>query len=735
MKMPRNRWVLTFAIAVVLGAGVAATVFWRNQSVPESYRSHRSEFLQMAKTLSAGSNTWFGSRQIDDVRRQINHPEVQPAQAFNLYASLSFHLLRLGHTDEGVREIEAGYALAARHGLTIPGDMHAWRAVAYLRQAEVNNCIQRHNRDCCIFPLQGGGVHSVKESARQATRHYLAYVESRPNDLGGHWLLNILAMALGEYPEGIPEQYRIPPSAFESEYDIGRFTDIAPALGVDTFNLCGGAMAEDFDNDGWLDLVTSTGDPAGPIVFYRNLGNGQFQDDSASSRLNDQLGGLNCLAADYDNDGDMDILVLRGAWLFDDGLMRNSLLRKNSDGTFQDVTREAGLAEPAYPTQAAAWGDFDNDGDLDLYVGNESRMEIKNDLADFPSQLFINNGNGTFTDVAKTAGVTNDRYAKGVSAGDYDNDGDLDLYVSNVTRNRLYRNNGDGTFEDVAEQAGVVEPRGRSFATWFFDYNNNGWLDLFVAAFDCSIRDIAADYLGRPHTGVTPRLYRNDRNGRFSDVTRDVGLAHPYLPMGANFGDLDNDGYLDVYLTTGDPDFTTLMPNVMLRNNRGASFQNVTTSGGFGHLQKGHGVAFADFDHDGDQDIYNQLGGFYPGDKFRNTLYLNPGHGNRFLFIDLVGTTSNRRGVGARINLTVNTPNGQSTFHRAVGSVSSFGGSPLRQEIGLGDATAVKRVEVYWPTSNTRQVFTDIPLDTGIRITEGREKLDSIVLRSVRLGS
>ena len=221
----------------------------------------------------------------------------------------------------------------------------------------------------------------------------------------------------------------------------------------------------------------------------------------------EQLGGLNCIGGDYDNDGDVDLLVLRGAWLFDDGQIRNSLLRNNGDAGargFTDVTREAGLAEPARPTQAAVWGDFDNDGDLDLFVGNESRLETGPPVGNFPSQLFDNNGDGTFTDIAASAGVTNNRYCKGVAGGDFDNDGDLDLYVSNLGVNRLYRNNGNGTFSDVARRAGVMEPDGRSFAPWFFDYDNDGWLDLWVGAYDAKVQDVAADYLGLPGCSASP---------------------------------------------------------------------------------------------------------------------------------------------------------------------------------------------------------------------------------------
>jgi hypothetical protein len=635
-------------------------------------------------------------------------------------------LLREGRTEEAVAEVDKLFNAASR----VPGmldqlsGLYRLRGLAYLRQAEVENCVRRHNADCCLFPLEGGGVHTVSGPAEQARASYLSFLRVNPDDLSVLWLLNVTAMAVGTYPDGVPEQFRIPPEALESERKVARLTDVAGRLGIDTFNQCGGSIAEDFDGDGLLDIVTSTIDPEGPLTYYRNKGDGTFDDLSSESRLDDQLGGLNIVVGDCDDDGDVDVLVLRGAWLLEDGRIRNSLLRNNGDGTFTDITREAGLAEPAAPTQAAAWGDFDNDGNLDLYVGNESRLELDQGgpTGDYPSQLFRNNGDGSFTDVAADAGVTNDRYSKGVTAGDFDNDGDTDLYVSNIGPNRLYMNQGDGTFLDVAAEAGVLEPIGRSFVPWFFDYDNDGWLDLFVGGYAADIGDVAADYLGLPHDGQLPRLYRNNGDGTFRNTTTEAGLDRPFLPMGANFGDLNNDGWLDIYLTTGEPSYEAIMPNVMLLNDGGRRFLDVSRSAGLGHLQKGHGVSFADLDNDGDQDLYHQLGGFYSGDAFHNALFLNPGHGNRFLSVRPVGRDSPRSAYGARISVVVDTPTGERSIHRAVGSVSSFGGSTVRQEIGLGDATAIRSLEVRWPINGTVQRFHDVPLDSFLEITEGRRR-------------
>lgn len=697
-----------------------------------------AEFAAIAEQLHTAPNGFYEQGVRERLRQQQADSTDDAAAWLQTTYELINRQLQDGDTEAALQEVDAMFDVLERSPEYLEREptFHLLRALVHLRRAEVENCVKRHNAQCCLFPLAAGGVHSERGPATEAKAAYLAFLQKRPGDLRARWLLNLTCMALGEYPDGVPEQFRIPVDTYDSTTDIGRFPDIAPSLGLDTFNLCGGSVVDDIDGDGRLDVVTTTIDPLGPMTYHRNNGDGSFEDRSGAAGLDQQLGGLNLFAADYDNDGDLDLFVTRGAWMYDEGRIRNSLLRNEGDGTFTDVTWTAGLAEPSAPTQVAAWADFDNDGLLDLFVGNESRADItkfaanENIEGDYPSQLFHNNGNGTFTDIATEAGMTNDRYAKGVTAGDYDNDGDMDLYISNIGKNRLYRNNGNLTFTDVAPARRVTEPDDRSFVPWFFDYDNDGWLDLFVTAYDAELDDIAADYMGLEHNATAPVLY-NNRNGRFKNVTTRSGLNRPMLPMGANFGDLDNDGWLDMYITTGKPDFESLMPNVMLRNDGGNRFEDVTRTGGFGHLQKGHGVGFADIDDDGDIDIYHQVGGFYPGDAFHNALFENPGHGNHFVKMQLTGTTSNRDANGARIMVIADTPDGSREFHRAVGSVSSFGGSPRRQHIGLGDASAIDRIEITWPASGTVQILEGVPLDSNILITEGQDGFTPLLVEPI----
>ncbi len=277
----------------------------------------------------------------------------------------------------------------------------------------------------------------------------------------------------------------------------------------------------------------------------------------------------------------------------------------------------------------------------------------------------------------------------------------------------------------------------RSFATWFWDFDNDGHLDLFVTNYNWSEGNLAAvvrSALGHADPVDRPSLYKGDGHGRFEDVAAARGLTETILPMGSNFGDLDDDGWLDFYLGTGYPDYDGLMPNRMFRNDAGTRFVDVTFSGGFGHLQKGHGVAFGDLDNDGDQDVFEEMGGFFQGDRYGNTLYENPGFGHKWLAVELEGRRSNRAGVGARIRVDFVEAGRTRSVWRWVGSGGSFGANPLRQNIGLGGAERIVRLEVHWPTSGTTQVFDNVPRDRLVRVVEGVKELTVVRLQRLHLG-
>jgi tetratricopeptide (TPR) repeat protein len=428
----------------------------------------------------------------------------------------------LGDMSNATEQWEAAYRYAQSKLPQLLPLLDDILGIAYLHQAEIENDVYHNPGDRCLFPIRPGMRYTHPASSEKAVQHFLQFLEKAPEDIEARWLLNVAEMTLGNYPDAVPPKYLIPPSLFASAETVGRFTDVAPEAGLNLFAMSSGVVVDDFDNDGLLDVITSSLEACAPMHFFHNNGDGTFTDRTAAAGLSNQLGGLNLIAADYNNDGCLDVLVLRGAW--EPLPQRKSLLRNNCDGTFTDVTAASGLAKPATNTQAAVWADINNDGLLDLFVANEHGA----------SQLFLNKGNGTFEDISHSAGIDRVEFSKGVAAVDYDGDGYVDFYVSNISnkgRNFLYHNNHDGTFTEVAEEAGVPGT-GKSFAAWFFDYDNDGWQDLFVAGYNRSVEENLKTYLSMPHNWGTLKLYRNLGNGTFRDVTGETGLDKVFMPMG-----------------------------------------------------------------------------------------------------------------------------------------------------------------------------------------------------------
>lgn len=594
--------------------------------------------------------------------------------------------------------------------------------VAHLRKGELDNCVHNHNAETCIFPLSKQAQHKLTAGSSAAVRYFKSFLSKRPDNLEVRWLLNLAMQTLGyaDFPVRSASAGGLKKSAGK---DAGapRFPDVAAQVGVDRISGAGGTMLDDFDNDGFNDVIISSVDACESLKFWRNNGDGTFSDQTDKAGLGDQIGGINCIQTDFNNDGWLDIFVMRGGWEF---AMRNSLLKNNGDGTFADVTEASNLLSGEHRTHSAAWADFDNDGWLDVFVAHEET----------PSQLFRNRGNGTFEDVTRKAGVGRTAFSKGSTWGDYDNDGFADLYVSNYGgENFLYRNLGNGGFEEIGAKLGVNKPL-MSFPTWFFDYDNDGWLDLFVASFVPSVTEVARGFLGLPPQAETMKLYHNNGKGGFEDVTAAVGLAKVVPTMGANFGDFDNDGFLDVYLGTGAPSYAALMPNFAFQNLGGKSFADVTAAMGTGHLQKGHGVGFGDLDNDGDQDLYVNVGGFIPGDKYNKALFANPTGKSNWISIKLVGTKSNRAAIGAKIKLTLIDATGKQSFrYKEVSSGGSFGASPLTQHFGLGKNQKIAELELQWPGSKTRQVFRDVAANQFIEIKESAAEYRTLQRKSFTL--
>lgn len=610
-------------------------------------------------------------------------------------------------------------------------------ALAYLRIGEQQNCINTHTSESCVLPIQGEGVYKMTSGSESAIKVFERILKVSPDDVQSRWLLNLAYMTLGKWPQEVPKQYLIPESVFKSKGNI-RFRDIAIPLGLDVRGISGGVCLDDFDNDGNIDLFVTSYGLRDQCRFFKNNGDGSFAERTKEANLTGIVSGLNTIHADYDNDGDRDILILRGAWLVG-GTHPNSLLRNNGDGTFSDVTIEAGLLS-FHPTQAADWADFDGDGWLDLYIANETQ----NPKNPHPCELYRNNGNGTFSNIAEQVGMNFTGFFKAATWGDINNDQRPDLYISNLYGdNKLLVNRGgtsptDWKFEDIAKKSGAVGSQ-HSFPSFFFDYDNDGLDDIFCSDFSIDPKEpgpqpYIMELLGKQPPGDWICLYHNKGNERFSNVSRQAGLNSITYGMGNSFGDLDNDGWPDIYLGTGKPDLTSLIPNRMFHNVNGQRFEDISMNG-FGQIQKGHGVAFGDIDNDGDQDIYVVVGGAFEGDLSNNILLENPGNSNHWITIFCEGKTCNRDAVGAKIKVTTLQKSGaKRTVWATVGTGGSFGSSSLRQELGLGQAAKIESIEVTWPKPGLpKSVFSNVPMDGFVKLVEGASTAETLQLGKTEL--
>lgn len=655
----------------------------------------------------------------------------------------NYELLSSGKTDEvakNITEVIKGENGLLDGAIKEPGykPLYDLLAVNYLRMGELQNCLTNHNASSCIVPLNQEALHKNKTGSEKAMEIYSIILAQFPDDIQSRWLMNIAAMTLGKYPDGVDKKWQIPVSAFEKpKTGVKPFTDVAIPLGLDREGLAGGACIEDFTGDGYPDVFCSSYGLYDNVKFFVNNGDGTFKDATESAQLKGITGGLNCKQADYNNDGFMDMLVLRGAWLDVGGEWPNSLLKNNGDGTFSDVTMEAGMLSFC-PTETATWADFNGDGLLDVYVANENNAKNM-----FPCELWMNKGNNKFENVAKQCGLDgNFGWVKGAVFSDFNNDGRPDLYLSLIGgNNKLFMNRGGSgsnwKFENIAEKAGVTKPV-NSFPVAVFDYNNDGFTDIFCTDFDLGrLNKVGEDagryYLGMPAVCEMPKLYRNNGDETFTDVTKEMGLNRMTYSMGLNFGDIDNDGWTDIYCGTGAFDFTSLMPNLMFRNVEGKRFEDITMNG-FGHLQKGHGISFGDIDNDGDQDVYETMGGAYMGDKANNLLFMNPNEGN-FVCIQLQGKTVVRSAMESRVKVNVIRANGDKrSIYQTVSNGGTFGANSMQLEIGLGDAKSIESVEVFWEKPGfPSSTFTGLEPNSFFTLTEGETKAKAQSRKKVAL--
>jgi hypothetical protein len=500
------------------------------------------------------------------------------------------------------------------------------------------------------------------------------------------------------------------------------FTDATKGAGIRFVHLKGntgpatileeagpGVCVIDFDSDGWPDIYFAGG-VAGHNVLYRNNHDGTFADVTAKAGVGGNAYGLGCVAGDYDNDGHPDLYVTQYG--------KNILYRNNGDGTFTNVTAKARVDGTDFGTQfhtGATFFDYDKDGFLDLYAGGyvafgpDTQQTCKLGAGEesscppsvyrgSPAVLYRNNRDGTFTNVTKQAGIFQPKGKNlSVQAADYDNDGWPDLLVANDgVEAYLYHNEHNGKFQEVALTSGVaLSGDGLIMAAMcisFGDYDNDGSLDLYISDFQ----------------NVPDHVWRNDGHAFFDDVSVRTGVAAAtknVLSFGGGFFDYDNDGWLDLFIANGHvyqavENYKQI--NSLFHNNGAGKFIEITKSAGpaFAVPHLGRGAAFLDYDNDGKLDIIVANNDDPP------LLLHNTGDSSaHFLNIQLKGTKSNRDALGARIKLTAG---GLKQLREVAAGGSYLSHSDLRVHVGLGGATHADVIEILWP-SGVLQTLRNVP--------------------------
>ena len=679
-------------------------------------------------------------------RARIHQQQMESVQdgrqQTEVFLQWNSELIRGGETEMAINNLEIMKRRIEEQGVQfnqIVQLVYEMLGIAYLRLGEQENCIENHTSASCIVPLAEEGFHSIRRGSENAVEIYQYLLNQDPENKDYRYLYNVAKMTLGKYPDQVPSELLLPLLP-DADLVFSEFNEIAIPLGLDVLGLSGGVCIDDFTGNGYMDIFVTSYGLTDQCRFFINNGDGSFSDATLTSGLEGITSGLNAVHADYNNSGYPDILILRGAWLDKGGNHPNSLLRNNGDGTFTDVTIESGLLS-FHPTQTAAWADFDGDGYLDLYIGNESNPALQ---LNHPNQLYRNNGDGTFTEISADLGLNLSVFSKGALWTDINNNGRPDLFISVLGgHNYLFANRGgtspaDWRFEDISQKAGVQFPV-FSFPAMAFDYNNDGFEDIFILDYNVRVLENVAgefvlDLLDMDVSGETMRVLRNNGNETFTDVTKELGLDKVTFAMGLNFGDLNNNGYIDFYLGTGAPSFESIIPNRMFLNNGGEKYKEISYNG-FAHIQKGHGIAFADLDNDGDQDVYAVQGGAFEGDLAYNLLFENPGTENNWLHLVLEGTSANRSAIGAQIEVDVVDISGvERTIYRRVNTGATFGANPLRQEIGLGQADRISELRINWPSVEDRKsVFANVPLNSILNITQGESDFEVMNYQPIKL--
>jgi ASPIC and UnbV/FG-GAP-like repeat len=651
----------------------------------------RREFIK-EYLLGAGLLSW-SPRHIQMLARILLQETIPPQASIGHFRDLAEyeevqHPLLAGHFDEALRVLIPEVK-------TRPGVVPYAIATIYLRMERYEEGIPYAHQAC----------------------------EDSPEDIRYRWMLRALTLHSGQPEKTIPQSFRlnVPPAA-PATFQFG---DVTTNSGTGRLALGRGAAWGDFDNDGSDDILV--GAERAPFRLLRNCKDGTFEDVARNMGLVDPEG-LGCYAAqfvDYDNDGFQDIFLTSNGW---GGGGRLFLFHNDRGKRFRDVTNAAGLADPVNAF-GSSWADYDNDGLVDLAVA----AGIVDPAAGDRIRLYHNEGNGKFREVGEQAGLTQKARWISICWGDYDGDGRQDLLATSYDSGPfLFRNLGHGRFEDVSQRAGTRNSQ-HAYTCEFLDFDNDGKLDIFVSTYpEGDYKTMVASKIshGVGDHSQHQLLFRNNGDGTFRNVTEEAGITGWYGAMSSQTGDLDNDGFDEILLGTGNPALDWCEPKVILHNNGKGQFADVAESSRLVHFGMLHGMALSDYDDTGNLSLFGSFGGFYWGSRETSRLYRNLGSGNMSLEIHLVGTRSNRDAIGAKIAALA----GQRTIYKWVTGGSGFGSGNSRcVHLGLGQEKQVKHLQIEWP-SGQRQSFQFIEAGQRIEVTEGQNHWRTLVKFPTMLG-